>query len=324
MLKREFGKSRGRGPLADKIFKIAATVAAAYVLAVILVMMLQLGWESGPVWQQEGLAFIWGTDWNPVEGRESYGALPYIVGTLVTSAIAMIIAVPLSLGVAMFVLTAPKKIGEPMGYLVELIAAVPSVVFGLWGLLVFRFYFKDLIEQPLHNAFGDSIFLFSGNPFGLDILSAGIILAIMIIPTISAISRETMLAVPQQQKEAAYMLGSTTWEMFRLAVFPYSKAGLIGASIMGLGRAVGETMAVTMIIGNATGLAAIPHSLFDAGQTMPSIIANEFIEASPASIHVSALIGVGLVLFLIAMAINVVAHFLVTRMLKIREGAVNN
>jgi phosphate transport system permease protein len=133
-----------------------------------------------------------------------------------------------------------------------------------------------------------------------------------------------MLAVPQQQKEAAYMLGSTTWEMFRLAVFPYAKAGLIGASIMGLGRAVGETMAVTMIIGNATGLGAIPHSLFDAGQTMPSIIANEFIEASPASIHVSALIAVGLVLFLIAMAINVVAHFLVTRMLKIREGAVNN
>jgi phosphate transport system permease protein len=211
-----------------------------------------------------------------------------------------------------------------MGYLVELISAVPSVVFGLWGLFVFRIYFKDLIEQPLHDAFGNSIFLFSGAPFGLDVLSAGIILSIMIIPTISAISRDIMLAVPQQQKEAAYMLGSTTWEMFRLAVFPYSKAGLIGASIMGLGRAVGETMAVTMLIGNATGLNAIPHSLFDPGQTMPSIIANEFIEASPASIHMPALIAVGLVLFLISMGINVVAHFLVTRMLKIREGAVNN
>jgi phosphate transport system permease protein len=322
--RREFSQGRGRGVLSDKIFKIAAACAGAYTLAVILLMVVQLGWESGPAWEQEGIGFIWGTDWNAVEGRESYGAFPYIIGTLITSGIAMIIAVPLSIGVAMLVLTAPKKIGEPMGYLVELISAVPSVVFGLWGLFVFRIYFKDLIEQPLHDAFGNSIFLFSGAPFGLDVLSAGIILSIMIIPTISAISRDIMLAVPQQQKEAAYMLGSTTWEMFRLAVFPYSKAGLIGASIMGLGRAVGETMAVTMLIGNATGLNAIPHSLFDPGQTMPSIIANEFIEASPASIHMPALIAVGLVLFLISMGINVVAHFLVTRMLKIREGAVNN
>ena len=315
-------KSPGR--LSDKIFKILATIAGAYVLAVILIMVLQLGWESGPIWEEEGIAFIWGTDWNPVEGRESFGALPYIIGTLVTAAIAMVIGVPLSIGIAMFVLTAPKRIGEPLGYLVELIAAVPSVVFGLWGLFVFRIYFKDLIEQPLHDAFGDSIFLFSGTPFGLDVLSASIILAIMIIPTISAVSRDVMLAVPQQQKEAAYMLGSTTWEMFRLAVFPYSKAGLIGASILGLGRAVGETMAVTMMIGNATGLAAIPESLFDASQTMPSIIANEFIEASPVSLHVPALLAVGLVLLIVSMGINVVAHFLVVRMLKIREGAINN
>ena len=315
---------KGPGPLSDKIFKILATIAGAYVLAVILLMVLQLGWESGPIWEEEGIAFIWGTDWNAVEGRESFGAFPYIIGTLVTAAIAMSIGVPLSIGIAMFVLTAPKRIGEPLGYLVELIAAVPSVVFGLWGLFTFRIYFKDLIEQPLHDAFGDSIFLFSGAPFGLDVLSASIILAIMIIPTISAVSRDVMLAVPQQQKEAAYMLGSTTWEMFRLAVFPYSKAGLIGASILGLGRAVGETMAVTMMIGNATGLAAIPESLFDASQTMPSIIANEFIEASPVSLHVPALLAVGLVLLVVSMGINVVAHFLVTRMLKIREGAINN
>ena len=148
-------KSPGR--LSDKIFKIAATIAGAYVLAVILIMVLQLGWESGPIWQEEGLAFIWGTDWNAVEGRESFGAFPYIIGTLITAAIAMSIGVPLSIGIAMFVLTAPKRIGEPLGYLVELIAAVPSVVFGLWGLFVFRIYFKDLIEQPLHDAFGDSI-----------------------------------------------------------------------------------------------------------------------------------------------------------------------
>jgi len=324
MLKREFGKSRGRGPLSDKIFKIAVTVAGAYVLVVVLLMVFQLGLGSGPIWHEEGLGFIWGTDWNAVEGRESFGAFPYIIGTLVTATIAMAIGVPLSIGIAMFVLTAPKRIGEPLGYLVELIAAVPSVVFGLWGLYVFRIYFKDLIEQPLHNAFGDSIFLFSGTPFGLDVLSASIILAIMIIPTISAVSRDVMLAVPQQQKEAAYMLGSTTWEMFRLAVFPYSKAGLIGASILGLGRAIGETLAVTMMIGNATGFEAIPESLFAPSQTMPSIIANEFIEASPVSLHLPALLGIALVLLLVSMSINIVAHFLVIRMLKIKEGAINN
>lgn len=314
--------SPGR-PLGDKLFRWGATIAGAYVLAVILIIVLQLGVESAPIWEKEGLGFLWGTDWNPVEGRDSFGALPYIVGTLVTAAIAMAIGVPLSIGIAMFVMIAPRRIGAPLGYLVELIEAVPSVVFGLWGLFVFRVYLRDWIEAPLHDAFGDSIFLFAGAPFGLDILSASIILAIMIIPTISAVSREVMMAVPQQQREAAYMLGSTTWEMFRLAVFPYSKAGLIGASILGLGRAVGETMAVTMLIGNATGLRAIPTSLFDSSQSMASIIANEFIEADLV-FHVPALIAIGLVLLLIAMAINVVAHFLVMRMLKIREGAINN
>jgi len=315
----------GRPPLVDKLFKVGTTIAGVYVLAIILIMVLQLGWESGPVWEEEGvIGFITGTDWNAIEGRESYGALPYILGTLITSAIAMVIALPLSIGIAMFVMIVPKRIGQPMGYLIELLEAVPSVVYGLWGLFVFRIYFRDWIEEPLHNAFGDSIFLFSGAPFGLDVLSASIILAIMIIPTISAVSREVMMAVPHQQKEAAYMLGSTTWEMFRLAVFPYSKAGLMGASILGLGRAIDETMAVTMLIGNTVGAAAIPESLFDPGQTMSSIIANEFIEASPASIHLPALIGVGLVLLLVAMAVNVIAHYIVTRMLKVREGAINN
>jgi phosphate transport system permease protein len=236
----------------------------------------------------------------------------------------MLIGVPLSIGIAMFISDAPPKIGGPLGFLVELLAAVPSVIYGLWGLLVFRLYFKDWVEQPLHDLFGDSIFLFSGTPFGLDILTASVILAIMIIPTVSAVSREVMKAVPQQQKEAAYMLGATKWEMFKLAVFPYSKTGLIGASILGLGRAVGETMAVTMLIGNATGIAAIPSSLFKPSQTMSSIIANEFVEASPASLHLPALIGVALVLLLIAIVINVIAHLLVTKMMKVKEGAINN
>ena len=308
----------------DKIFKIGALVAGVFVLVVITLMIFQLTAESYPIWEEEGLGFIIGTDWNAVEGRESFGALPYILGTLVTAGLAMAIGVPLSIGIAMFVSDAPAKIGGPLGFLVELLAAVPSVIYGLWGLYVFRVYFRDWIEIPLHNAFGDSIWLFSGTPFGLDILTASVILAIMIIPTVSAISREVMKAVPQQQKEAAYMLGATRWEMFKLAVFPYAKTGLIGASILGLGRAVGETMAVTMLIGNATGLSAIPSSFFKPSQTMSSIIANEFVEASPASLHLPALIGVGLVLLLIAIAINICAHILVMRMLKVKEGAINN
>lgn len=317
-------KKPGRLPISDKVFKIGATLAGVYVLIMIALLVFQLVSESYPIWEEEGLSFIVGTDWNAVEDRESFGALPYILGTLATAALAMAIGVPLSLGIAMFISDAPAKIGGPLGFLVELLAAVPSVIYGLWGLFVFRIYFKDWIETPLHNTFGDSIWLFSGTPFGLDIITASVILAIMIIPTVSAVSREVMKAVPQQQKEAAYMLGATKWEMFRLAVFPYSKTGLIGASILGLGRAVGETMAVTMLIGNATGIAAIPSSFFKPSQTMSSIIANEFVEASPASLHLPALIGVALVLLLVAIVINVIAHILVTRMLKVKEGAINN
>ncbi|MYB29434.1 MAG: phosphate ABC transporter permease subunit PstC [Cenarchaeum sp. SB0663_bin_5] len=309
--------------LSDKIFKFAAAAAGAYVLAVILIIVLQLGIESMPIWEEEGIGFITGTDWNPVPGRESFGAFPYILGTLITSAIALAIGFPLSIGIAMLVMIIPKKIGQPLGYLVELIEAVPSVVFGLWGLFVFRIYFRDLVEKPLHDMFGDSIFLFGGTPFGLDIMTASIILAIMIIPTISSISREVMMAVPQQQREAAYMLGSTTFEMFRMAIFPYSKTGLLGASMLGLGRAVGETMAVTMLIGNTTGLRAIPQSLFDSSQTMPSIIANEFIEASPVSLHPAALVGIGLILLAVGLSINVAAHFLVARMVKVNEGPIH-
>lgn len=309
--------------LSERIFKYAAAAAGAYVLAVILVMALQLGFESAPIWEEEGAEFVFGTDWNPVPGRESYGALPYVLGTLITSALALALGFPLSIGIAMLVMIMPKRLGRPLGYLVDLIEAVPSVVFGLWGLFVFRLYFRDIVEKPLHDAFGDSIYLFGGTPFGLDILTASIILAIMIIPTISSISREVMSAVPHQQKEAAYMLGSTTFEMFRMAIFPYSKAGLLGASMLGLGRAVGETMAVTMLIGNATGPNAMVSSLFDAGQTMPSIIANEFLEASPVSLHVNALIGIGLILLAVGLAINVAAHFLVGRMVKVNEGPVH-
>jgi phosphate transport system permease protein len=286
-------------------------------------MVFELYSESHEIWEYEGVDFLFGSQWNPVEGREAFGAAPYIVGTLVTAGLAMIIGVPISIGIAMFLSQAPKIIANPLSVIVELLAAVPSIIYGFWGLLVFRGFLLDWIEIPLHETFGENIWLFSSAPFGLDIFSASIILAIMIIPTISAVSREIMIAVPHMQKEAAYMLGATKWEMFKIAIFPYAKTGLIGAAILGLGRAVGETMAVTMLIGNATGPNAFPQTLFQPGQTMSSIIANEFIEASPASLHLPALIGVGLTLLLVAICINVVAHLLVSRMLKVKEGVVN-
>ena len=307
----------------DKLFKISATVAATFVLVIIILIVFELATGSFPIWQKEGSSFITGSAWNSVEGRESYGAAPYILGTFVTAGLAMLIGVPISIGIAMFMSEiAPKFVRTPLSFVIELLAAVPSVIYGLWGLFVFRIYLKDWIETPLYNAFGNNVWFFSGTPFGLDIFTASMVLAIMIIPTISAISREIMLAVPNSQREAAYMLGATKWEVFKLAVIPYSKSGLIGASILGLGRAVGETMAVTMLIGNATGPSAFPSSLFQPGQTMSSIIANEFSEASTTGLHLPALVGIGLILFAVAVGINIVAHLLVARVLKAHEGAV--
>ncbi len=316
-------KMKKGSPYADKIFKYITIGAATYVLAIIAMIVFNLATGSAQVWQQEGISFLTGSDWNSVEGRESYGATPYILGTLVNAGIAMLIAVPLSFGIAMFLSElSPRLLRTPLAMIIELLAAVPSVVYGLWGLLVFRTYIRDWIEVPLHNVFGDDSIIFAGTPFGLDILTASIVLAIMIIPTIASISKEIMIAVPNSQREAAYMLGATKWEAFRIAVLPYSKSGLIGATILGLGRAVGETMAVTMLIGNATGAAAFPSSLFQPGQTMASILANEFAEASQGGLHLAALVGIGLILFIMAFIINVIAHLLVAKVVKSHEGAV--
>lgn len=316
-------KMKKGSPYADRIFKYLTIGAATYVLAIIVMIVYNLTTGSAQVWQQEGISFLTGSDWNSVEGRESYGAAPYILGTLVNAGIAMLIAIPLSFGIAMFLSElSPRLLRTPLAMVIELLAAVPSVVYGLWGLLVFRTYVKDWIEVPLHNLFGDNSVIFAGTPFGLDILTASIVLAIMIIPTIASISKEIMMAVPNSQREAAYMLGATKWEAFRIAVLPYSKSGLIGATILGLGRAVGETMAVTMLIGNSTGAAAFPSSLFQPGQTMASIMANEFAEASQGGLHLAALVGIGLILFIIAFIINIVAHLLVAKVVKSHEGAV--
>jgi len=228
----------------------------------------------------------------------------------------MVIAVPISIGIAIFVNEMVKgRIGTLLSFIVELLAAVPSIVYGLWALFVFRFVILDYIEMPLYNALGDKLSIFGTAPFGLDVFTAGIVLAIMIIPIISAISREVIRAVPDSQREAAYALGATRWEVVKTAILPYGKSGLLGASFLGLGRAIGETILVTMVIGNAVGMSAIPTSLFSPSQTLSSIIANEFNEASGA-LHLSALIGLGLVLFALTLLINVGAVFIVSRVTK--------
>ena len=301
--------------IGDKFFKGLVIGASVYTLIMVALVFFALADGSVPIFLKEGFNFVTGTDWNAVEGRESFGALPYIIGTLVSSAIAMAIAVPISIGIAIFITEMLKnKLGTILSFIVELLAAVPSIIYGLWGLFVFRFWIRDYIEEPLHNTLGH-FSLFAQAPFGLDVFTAGIILAIMIIPIITAVSREVIKAIPHSQKEAAYALGATRWEMVKTAILPSSKTGLMGATFLGLGRAIGETMLVTLVIGNAVGLAAIPTSLFSQSQTLSSIIANEFNEASN-DLHLSALIGLGLVLFVITIFINVGALYIISKVSK--------
>lgn len=306
----------------DDVFRATDLVFASTIVLILALTLLVLVQGSLPVLNRFGWNFLTGVSWNPVPGREAFGALPYVLGTLVTSLIAISVGVPISVGIAIFLSEmSPNKIRGLLSNIVELLAAVPSVIYGLWGLLVFRLWVANYLEVPLTNSLG-TIPAFSGTPFGLDILTAGLILAIMIIPTVSSISREVMVAVPGSQREAAYSLGATRWEAVRIGVLSYSRSGIFGAAILGLGRAVGETMAVTMVIGNAIGPSALPTSLLKPGQTMASLIANEFAEADPATLHPSALIGIGLVLLVFALAINIFAQFLVWRVLKVRAGAV--
>jgi phosphate transport system substrate-binding protein len=308
-------------PTGDKIFRLIVIGAASYTILLLGLVAISIFSGSAEVFYSEGvIGFITGTDWNAVEGRESYGALPYVVGTLISSGIAMAIGVPISLGIAIFLVeVAPQRMSIPLSFVIELLAAVPSIIYGLWALFVFRFWIRDFIEVPLNHAFGGTIPIFAKTPFGLDVFTAGIVLAIMIIPTVSSISREVIRAVPNTQREAAYSLGATRLEMIKTAIFPYAKSGLFGAAILGLGRAVGETILVTMIIGNAIGASAIPNSLFSPSQTLASLIANEFNEAV-TSLHVSALIGLGVVLFLLTIGINIGARLMVSQIAKASPG----
>ncbi len=299
----------------DRIFRLILYAAGGYILFIMGLLFFTLSQGSIQVLEYMGLEFFYGIDWNTVEGRETYGILPYVIGTLVSSAIAMVIAVPVSLMIGIFLseMTGPR-VSTPISFIIEILASVPSVIYGLWAVFVFRFWLVDYVELPLHNAFGENIFLFARTPFGLDIFSAGIVLAIMIIPIISAVMREIMKTVPNSQREAAYSLGATRWEMVKTAIVPYAKSGLLGASILGLGRAIGETVLVTMIIGGAKGPLAIPDSLFSPSNTISALMAQNFAEAS--GLQLSALIGGALVLVILAFGINLLAHFMVSRMVK--------
>ncbi len=257
-----------------------------------------------------GLGFLSGRVWDPV--HNIYGALPYIYGTVLTSLLALLFGLPISFAVAIFLvekLKSRRTESYLIGTTVELLAAVPSVIYGLWGLFFLSPIIKTYVEKPLHRYVG-FLPIFHGTPFGLDFLTAGVILAIMIIPTVSAISRNVLNAVPNSQREAMYSIGGTDWEVISKGILPFARSGLFGATILGLGRAVGETMAVTMVIGNATN---ISPSLFSPGYTLASAIANQFSESS-SPLSTSALVELGLILFFVALAINIFARSLLWRM----------
>jgi phosphate transport system permease protein len=289
----------------DRVFQRTVLIAALGVVGLLLLIAAFLMKGALPAVQRFGASFVTTSAWDPV--REIYGALPVVFGTVVSSILAMLIATPLSLGVALFLNElAPRKIARPVGFLVEMLAAIPSVVYGLWGIFSLAPWLRTTVEPMLAQTFG-FLPLFQGPPYGVGMLAAGIILAIMVTPTVSSIAREVFHAIPRGQREAALALGATRWEMMRLAVLGSAKTGILGAVILGLGRAVGETMAVTMVIGNRAEIAA---SLFAPGQTMASVIANEYAEAT-SDMHLSALVAVGLVLFLVTFLMNGTARLLV-------------
>lgn len=288
----------------DQIFKMLTAGAALLVLVLAGLILYQLIVQSWTSIKEFGLGFLTSDVWDPVFNE--YGALPFIYGTVASSLIALLIAVPLSLGVAIFLSEiAPVRIRKIVGFFVEVLASIPSVIYGLWGVFVLIPLIRRV--QPAVQSLLGFIPLFQGPPFGYSLIAAGIILAIMIIPTITSLSRDALNAVPNHQREASLALGATRWETIRRVVLPYNKSGIIAAVMLGLGRALGETMAVTMVIGNHP---QINLSLFMPAQTMASLIANEFSEATDA-IHLSALVEIGLILFLVTFTLNIIARLVI-------------
>ena len=289
----------------DRVFAGILRVVAGSFVVLVLALIVTLVIAAAPAIRTFGWRFIVGTDWDPV--AESFGALPFIYGTLLSSLVAMALAVPLGIGAAIFLAElAPFWIRPPLGFMIELLAAVPSVVYGLWGIFVLAPLMRVWVQPALGASLG-FLPLFQGAPYGVGMLTAGIILAIMTVPFITTVGREVLLAVPNHQREAALALGATPWETTRMAVLNYARSGLIGAVLLGLGRALGETMAVTMVIGNRPEISA---SLFAPGYTMASVLANEFTEAT-SDVYLAALVEIGLLLLIVTVVVNALARLLV-------------
>ena len=308
-------KKARSGPMADRIFGWMAKGAALFALGMLLAILASLTISAWPAIDKYGLGFLTSTTWDPV--KEEFGGLVMIYGTLATSFIALLIAVPVSFGIALFLTElSPAWLKRPLGTAIELLAAVPSIVYGMWGLLVFGPVLATYVQQPLQAAFEGIPYLgafVAGPPVGIGILSAGVILAIMIIPFIAAVMRDVFEVTPPLLKESAYGLGATTWEVVTKVVLPYTKAGVIGGIMLGLGRAIGETMAVTFVIGNFNQLDSL--SLFQAANSITSALANEFAEAGEG-LHQASLMYLGLVLFFITFVILSLSKILLSQLRK--------
>jgi len=301
----------------DTRFRNLTWAASFLVLLIFAGIIVALGSGAWPAFKTFGAGFLTSTAWNPV--TEHFGALPAIYGTLVTSALAMIIAVPAGIGTAIFLTElCPRPLRRPVGIAVELLAGIPSIIYGIWGLFVFAPFFQQSIQPWIIEAFASVPLLsglFAGPPYGIGIFTASLILSIMILPFISAVTRDVFETVPPVLKEAAYGLGCTTWEVTWSVVLPYARSGVVGGGMLALGRALGETMAVTFVIGNSHRIAA---SLFAPGTTISATIANEFTEAL-GDMYVSSLVAIGLILFLITFLVLAAAQ-LMLRSLEARRG----
>lgn len=289
----------------DIVFKRVMMAFPAMIVVLVLAMLLKLTWASFPAIRRFGLPFLYTSTWDPV--NEQFGALPFIFGTLVSSLVAILIAVPIGLGTAVFLSEyAPMWLRRPVSLLIDLLAAIPSVIYGLWGIFVLIPFVRTVVEPFLSKYFGFLPF-FQGPAYGIGMLSASLVLAIMIVPFIISVSREVILAVPHVYKEAAYAVGATRWEAVRFIILSFAKQGILGAIVLALGRAIGETMAVTMLIGNNVKISA---SLFSPAYTLASVIANEFTEAT-SNLYLSALIEIALVLFFVSILVNILARILI-------------
>ena len=300
----------------DRAWGWGITIFGGSLLVVAGLILYELGRVAAPAWEHIGLVkFLFSSDWDPVQ--EKFGALPFIYGTLVTSGLALLIALPVSVGLALFLSEmGPRSLRVPVAYAIEVLAAIPSVIYGLWGLFVMVPWLRSSVQPFLQKTLG-FLPIFKGPPIGLGYMAAGVILALMILPTIASVTIEVLKTVPPALKEGALALGATRWESIRISVLPYARPGIIGAALLGLGRALGETMAVTMVIGNSPEIHA---SLFAPGYSLPAVIANEFAEAT-GDVHVGALAALGLVLFGLTLILNGAARILVEAVARGPRGA---